>query len=157
MMELIEKAGTCFFCTGNTTGESGGVRPMSVQKVDEDGVLWFLSPSDTFKNQEIELNPEVKLYFQGSAHSDFLHLRCRAVISKDKTKIKELWEPVLKTWFTDGVDDPRITVLKVVPEEGYYWDTKHGTAVAAVKMIFGALMGKTFDDSIEGKLTPVNS
>jgi len=31
-----------------------------------------------------------------------------------------------------------------------YWDTKHCTAVARVKMLIGAAIGKTLDDSIEG-------
>jgi hypothetical protein len=50
------------------------------------------------------------------------------------------------------VDDPRITVIKVTPTEGYYWDNKHGNAVAGAKMMIGAMIGKTLDDSIEGKL-----
>ena len=58
----------------------------------------------------------------------------------------------MKTWFTEGVDDPRITVIKVDTIEGYYWDNKHGNAIAFMKMTAGALMGKTFDDSIEGRL-----
>lgn len=70
----------------------------------------------------------------------------------DKEKIKELWEPVLKTWFTEGENDPRTSVIKVEPIEGYYWDTKHGPAVAFAKKLMGAAMGKTLDDSIEGKL-----
>ncbi len=157
MKELIEKANTCFFCTDGYRGGSDGVRPMSVQKVDEEGILWFLSPNDSFKNREIETNPEVRLFFQGSAHSDFLHLKGRAEISEDKATIKELWEPILKTWFTEGEDDPRISVIKVIPEDGYYWDTKHGNAIAFVKMAYGAVVGKTYDDSIEGKLTPSHS
>jgi general stress protein 26 len=150
--ELVEKSTTCFFCTEISTGESDGVRPMSVQKIDENGTLWFLSPSDSHKNQEIEMTSEVKLYFQGSDHSDFLYLKGRAEISKDKTKIKELWEPIFKTWFTGGIDDDRISVVKVFPEDGYYWDTKHGKAIALVKMAIGAIAGKTSDDSIEGKI-----
>ncbi|HWA98661.1 MAG TPA: pyridoxamine 5'-phosphate oxidase family protein, partial [Pirellulales bacterium] len=59
---------------------------------------------------------------------------------------------IVRTWFTQGVDDPRITVIKFVPQEGYYWDTKHGQFVAGVKMLIGAMTGKTLDDSIEGKL-----
>ena len=66
--------------------------------------------------------------------------------------IKELWEPILKTWFTEGIDDPRITAIRVTPTDGYYWDTKHGNAVAGVKMMIGAMIGKTLDDSIEGTL-----
>ncbi len=58
----------------------------------------------------------------------------------------------MKTWFTEGVDDPRITVIRVQPNEGYYWDTKHGSAVAGIKMLIGAAISKTLDDSIEGTL-----
>ena len=151
--ELVDKANTCFLCTdAPVNGPSKGVRPMSVQKVDEDGSLWFLSANDSYKNQEITINPIVKLYFQGSAHSDFLYLVGRAGISENKSKIKELWQPILKTWFTEGENDPRISVIKFIPYEGYYWDNKHGNAVAGVKMLIGAAIGKTLDDSIEGNL-----
>jgi general stress protein 26 len=59
---------------------------------------------------------------------------------------------MLKVWFTGGIDDPRISVIKVEPTEGYYWDNKHGNAIAFVKQLAGAVIGKTIDDSIEGKL-----
>jgi general stress protein 26 len=94
------------------------------------------------------------LYFQGSSHSDFLTLWGNAQISTDREKIKQLWNPILKTWFTEGVDDPRITVIKITPEDGYYWDTKHGQMVAFVKQVAGAITGQTLDDSIEGKIRP---
>jgi len=148
--ELVKKAKTCFFCTANATGDSSGARPMSVQKVDDEGNLWFLSANDSHKNLEIAQDPSVKLFFQGSPHSDFLQLEGTATITTDRAKIEE-WEPIVKTWFTEGIDDPRITVIKVDPHAGYYWDTKHGTAVACIKMLIGAAIGKTMDDSIEGR------
>lgn len=150
--ELAGKAKSCFFCTAVATGGSNGSRPMSVQTIDDSGNLWFLSASDSHKNLEIARNPEVKLYFQGSAHSDFLQLEGKATISTDAQKIKELWEPVLKTWFTEGENDPRITVIRFTPSAGYYWDTKHGNAIAGIKMLIGAAIGKTLDDSIEGTI-----
>ena len=150
--ELVKKASTCFFCTAVATGESYGTRPMSVQQVDDDGNLWFLSASDSYKNQALSISPEVKLYFQGSAHSDFLYLEGSAIVSDDKAKIKELWKFILKTWFTEGEDDPRIRVIKFIPNAGYYWDTKHGSAVAGVKMLIGATLGVTMDDSVEGHI-----
>ncbi len=150
--ELVEKAETCFFCTAATIPGSTGARPMSVQQVDDSGNLWFLSADDSHKNQELASEPAVQLFFQGSAHSDFLTLSGEASITRDKAKIRELWEPIVKTWFTEGIDDPRITAIKFAPKSGYYWDTKHGTAVAGVKMLIGAALGKTLDDSIEGEL-----
>lgn len=152
LAELVKEAETCFFCTEGGMGGSGGVRPMSVQQVDEQGNLWFLSASDSYKNREIAANPSVKLFFQGSKHAEFLSLEGQASISRDKAKIKELWNFILKTWFTEGEDDPRITVIKVAPSHGYYWDNKHGSAVAGAKMLIGAAIGKTLDDSIEGNL-----
>jgi general stress protein 26 len=152
MKDLIGEAKSCFFCTNKATGETQGVRPMGIQKVDDQGNLWFLSARDSHKNLEITSDPSVKLYFQGSAHSDFLHLSGNASITYDKAIIKDLWEPVLKTWFTEGIEDPRISVIQVKPTEGYYWDTKHGHIIAGMKMLFGAAVGKTFDDSIEGKI-----
>jgi general stress protein 26 len=150
--ELAGKNNTCFFCTAINTGEPVSVRPMSVQKMDEGGNFWFLSSIDSHKNAHIQQDSRVQLLFQGSAHSDFLSIYGEASISQDKELIKELWEPIIKTWFTGGVDDPRITVIKVETVNGYYWDTKHGNAVAFAKMAAGAIMGKTLDDSIEGSL-----
>lgn len=150
--EIVEEAKSCFFCTAVATGESSGARPMGVRQVDSQGNFWFLSASDSHKNNELIIDPNVKLYFQGSAHSDFLQVDGHATISTDPEKIKELWAPLLKTWFTGGLDDPRITAIKVAPIDGYYWDTKHGNAVAGIKMVIGAAFGKTLDDSIEGSL-----
>ena len=152
IQEMVEHAENCFFCSAVPTGESNGDRPMNVRQVDDEGNLWFLSASDSRKNQELALDPTVRLYFQGSKHSDFMQLNGQATISRDREKIRELWSPMIQTWFTEGQDDPRITVIKVSPTEGYYWDTKHGNAVAGVKILVGAVLRKTLDDSVEGKL-----
>ena len=150
--ELVGKAQTCFFCTAVPDPNAQAARPMNVRQVDDAGDLWFLSASDSHTNEQVARDPTVQLYFQGSPHSDFLHLTGRAAITTDRAKVKELWEPVLKTWFTGGQDDPRITVIRVTPTDGYYWDTKHGNVVAGIKMLVGAAVGKTLDDSIEGRL-----
>ncbi len=152
LIELVEKANTCFFNTKVAIGRTNATRTMSVQKIDESGAIWFLSANDSYKNAEIAVDSNVSLYFQGSTHSNFLYIKGNASILMDKSKIKELWNPILKTWFTEGVDDPRISVIKVEPTDGYYWDTKNGNAVAGIKMMIGAMLGKTMDDSIEGKL-----
>ena len=150
--ELVKQAPNCFFCTNVKLAGSSGARPMNVRQVDDEGNLWFLSADDSHKNDELLRDPAVRLFFQGSTHSDFLELNGTATVSRDRAKIKELWEPIIRTWFTEGIDDPRITVIQVTPTDGYYWDTKHGNMVAGIKMMIGAAIGKTLDDSIEGKL-----
>ena len=49
--ELAENE-TCFFATGITAGKPLSVRPMSAQKIDENGSLYFLSANDSQKNQQ---------------------------------------------------------------------------------------------------------
>jgi general stress protein 26 len=152
--ELVKHAPTCFFSTAIRHGRPVSTRPMNVRDVDEQGRLWFLSAKDSRKNIDIAVEPTVQLYFQGSAHADFLTIHGRAHLSSDKAKIKELWQPILKTWFTGGIEDPRIEVIRVDPVSGYYWDTKHNRALVFAKMVAGAIMGKTLDDSIQGTLNP---
>ncbi|SFT67231.1 General stress protein 26 [Algoriphagus locisalis] len=149
---LIDKSGSCFFVTSTSLNNSHKSRPMSVQKTDDAGNIWFLSAKDSMKNMEIAADTDVTLYFQGSSYSDFLELNGHAVITDDRAKIEELWDPTVKAWFTEGKDDPRISVIQFIPDSGYYWDNKHGNAVAGIKVLISAISGKTMDDSIEGTL-----
>ncbi len=153
--DMSDDADACFFSTTPLPGsDTGGIRPMAIQQADDAGALWFLSASDSHKNAEIEADPGVRLLLQSSKHSGFLALEGQATISRDRDRIDALWNPIMKTWFTGGKDDPRITVIRVTPSSGYYWDNKHGDLVAATKMVIGAAIGKTLDDSIEGSIRP---
>ncbi|HEY8877839.1 MAG TPA: pyridoxamine 5'-phosphate oxidase family protein [Roseateles sp.] len=146
--DIAKKADTCFLVT------HGGVRPMGVRRCDEDGTLWFLSDKHSHKNAEIEADSQVELYFQATEHSGFMHLTGQATVLRDRALIDELWTPMLRVWFQQGKGDPCISVLRVRPTGGQYWDNKHGDAVAGVKMLIGAALGKQFDDGELGNLKP---
>jgi len=148
IVDIVKKAETCFLVT------QGGVRPMGVRRCDDDGTLWFLSDKHSHKNAEIEAHPEVELYFQATEHSGFMHLTGRASVLQDRALIEKLWTPMARVWFQQGQDDPCISVLRVTPTGGQYWDNKHGDAVAGVKMLIGAALGKPFDDGELGQLRP---
>lgn len=149
---LAGKGGSCFFCTKIETGKSFNTRPMAPEKIDDNGSFWFLSANDSHKNKELAEDPSAQLLFQGSDYSDFMTLYGTVNITTDRNKIDELWDATMKTWFTEGKDDPRITVLEFVPSEGYYWDTKHNMLVAMAKRLYGSAVGETYDDSIEGNI-----
>jgi general stress protein 26 len=152
LKDMAEDAKTCFFTSNIKTGLPSSARPMTVQEVDDEGNLWFLIANDSGTYKELETEPLAQLFFQGSKYSDYLNVYGITTLSADKEKIKKFWNPILTTWFTEGQDDPRIAVLKVEPTEAYYWDNKHGNAVAFIKQLAGAAIGKTLDDSIEGKI-----
>jgi general stress protein 26 len=148
--ELAEDITTGMLCTYyNDKLQS---RPMSVQEIDNEGNLWFLSDKNSTKNREINLDPTVELIF-AQPHDKFLTLHGTASISYDREKIKELWNPIIKVWMSGGEDDPNLSIIKVIPESGYYWNNKNGKMVALAKMTAALLTGKTMDDGIEGSLS----
>lgn len=152
LKELVEKAENCFFCSGIKTGLPFSTRPMSEQLVDEDGSIWFLSRKDSGKNAEIAEDPFVQLLFQADKHTGYISIYGIAETIDDQQKIDELWQPMFKVWFEKGKYDPMISLIKVDPTQGYYWDTKHGKAVAFLKIAVSLVTGKAMDDSVEGRL-----
>ncbi len=152
LKDIAKSAENCFFCTNIKTGVPMSVRPMSVLQVDDEGNLWFMSGKDSHKKDEIEADPFTHLFFQENKNSGFLNIYGITDIVEDQAKIDELWNPLLNVWFPGGKDDLNICLLKVTPTNVYYWDTKHGELVSFAKMVTSMFVGKTMDDSVEGKL-----
>ena len=150
--ELAEKADACLFTT-SLTQLPLTTRPMSTREVDEDGNIWFMSRKDSTKNREIAKDNRVQLFYANLSGAEFLSVYGTVEIIKDDAKAKELWSAVAKTWFNEGYDDPELTLLKVKPEEGYYWDTKAGKFITLFKMVVGAVTGKEMNTGVEGSLS----
>lgn len=150
--EIAEDIKVCMFFT-ELSSRPVPVRPMSVLEVDDNGNLWFLSSKNSNKNIEIKHDDDVQLIFADNADFEFLSVYGKAVIYTDKRHIDDIWIPIAKTWFEEGKDDPNATVIKVVPSDAYYWDTKSGKMITMLKYALGALVGKGIDDnSLEGRL-----
>lgn len=149
--ELVKHEPTCLFTT-QLTQVPLTTRPMGVQKVCDQGNFWFLSSGDSNKNAEILIDNRVQLFFINTSDYEFLSLYGKATITRDKQKIDELWSDIANAWF-DGKDDPRVTVLKVTPEEGFYWDTKNGKLVSMIKILASVVSGKTLQEGVEGTIS----
>lgn len=149
--ELVNHTPICLFTT-NLSNTPLSTRPMGTQEVDDNGGLWFLSPRDSDKNLDIEKDSRVQLFYANTGKSEFLSLFGNAYISSEKDKIEELWNPIATAWFDEGKDDPQVTVIKVVPEEAYYWDLKNNKMISMMKIMTAAMAGKTSHEGIKGKL-----
>ncbi|MBK9421236.1 MAG: pyridoxamine 5'-phosphate oxidase family protein [Flavobacteriales bacterium] len=128
-------------------------RPMSVQQVDDEGNFWFLSSHNSLKDEQVADDPYVQLLLANTGDSEFLSVFGTATIVMDMAKKRELWTPLAKAWFPNGVEDPDLTVLKVKPMQSYYWDTKNGKMVTLLKMAASAIIGKKSHSGVEGKIT----
>ena len=96
-------------------------RPMAIADVEDQGNVWFITSDDTAKIDEIAQDASVLVVCQEGWTSS-LTLSGRATLHRDRAKIREIWKPSYKVWFPDGVDDPKITLIRVEGERGEYWD-----------------------------------
>ncbi len=151
LQQLIKHQPTCLFSTRlNFVPQT--TRPMSVQEVSDDGTFNFLSSTDSNKNLEILSDPRVQLYFMNTSDYEFLTIFGTATITKDKRTIDKYWNNMAKAWFPEGKEDPRVSVIQFTPSEGFYWDTKDGKLVSLIKIAASAIVGKTLQEGVEGKI-----
>jgi len=127
-------------------------RPMALQTVTDDGCCWFLSSTQSDKNRDIASDPRVCLIFSDTSTYSYLHVSGQATIHTDRESVSAHWSALANAWF-DGKDDPRVSVIRVQPEQGRYWETKSGKVVAGIKMALSALGADVDDGGVEGKLT----
>ncbi len=109
LQDLATEVNICLFCAGSGSDENEGCRPMSTSGVDEEGTIWFMSDRNSEKNREIMADPYVKLYFSHPGKNIYLVVSGHADIVYDREKIRELWNPLDRTWFSEGEEDPALS------------------------------------------------
>jgi general stress protein 26 len=141
--ELTEGIDFCMLTTMD-----GGVlrsRPMSTQQFEFDGDLWFFTSDNTHKIDEIEKDNRVNAAYSNPDDNVYLSISGKAEVVKDKAKIEELWSPVLKAWFPEGLDDPHLCLLKIPVEQAEYWDAPNSTIVQLFGMVKAIATGQEAD------------
>lgn len=127
-------------------------RPMSTQEFGSDGNLWFFTSDQTHKVDEIEADNRVNAAYSKPDDNVYVSVSGRASIVKDRQKIEELWNPILKAWFPEGLDDPTLCLLKVSVEEAEYWDSPNSKIVQLVGFVKALVTGQQADGGEHGKV-----
>lgn len=138
------------------TTMDGGVlrsRPMSTQKFEFNGDLWFFTSDKTHKIAEIEKDNRVNVSYAKPEDNVYVSVSGKAELVKDKEKIEELWNPILKAWFPKGLDDPSLALLKVKVEEAEYWDSPSSTLVQIAGFVKALVTGKSADGGENEKIS----
>jgi general stress protein 26 len=126
----------------STVDDQGQIRsrPMGTQQVEFDGNLWFFTADDSEKAAEVEAHPQVNVSYASSEKNRYISVSGKANLVNDKDKMEELWNPLFKAWFPDGLDDPRLTLLRVEVEQAEYWEAPAG-AGGMVATVIGFVQG----------------
>jgi general stress protein 26 len=139
--ELVEGIDFCML----TSIDEGNLRsrPMSTQQAEFDGDLWFFTSDDTHKVDEINKDNRVNVAYAKPDDNVYVSISGRAEVSHDRAKIEELWSPILKAWFPEGLDDPHLCLLKVSAEKAEYWESPSGKVVELFGFVKALVTGES--------------
>ena len=148
--ELVNDINVCMFITNNNEMEH--TRPMATIEVDEEGTLWFFTDIRSIKVDEVERDQRVHLVYSHPGKHSYLNVWGQAELITDRQQIVDKWSPIVKAWFPDGAGDPNLALLKVRPEDAYYWDSETGRMVQFLKMAAAVITGKKLAEGAQGGL-----
>jgi len=124
--QLIEGIEVAMFTTRRADGHLVS-RPMATQKRIKDADVWFVTNADTHKDDEIELDPHVNCAYYNNHSREWVSVSGVAHVSRDRHRIKSLYNPEWKAWFPDeggkkngGPEDPRIALILVEADSVTY-------------------------------------
>lgn len=121
-------------------------RPMATQKMDFNGELWFFTPLDSSKVNEVQREQHVNVSYAEPDNQIYVSVSGRAKVSRDRKKMEELWSPINKAWFPKGLDDPNIGLICVDVDRAEYWDAPSGKLVQLVGFVKAVVTGKAYAD-----------
>jgi general stress protein 26 len=97
-------------------------RPLTTLDLDGfDGTLWFLIAADSEKALEIARRPQVNLGYSNPDDGKYVSVSGLAEIVRDRGRVRELWTPIAKAFFSRGPDDANLVALKVDVRSAEYW------------------------------------
>ena len=134
-----------------TTVEDDGSlrsRPMATQQAEFDGDLWFFTGASSAKVGEVQRDRQVNVSYADTDGQRYVSVSGTAQLVRDRAKIKELWNPIFKAWFPDGLDDPDLALLKVAVERAEFWDSPSSKVVQLYGFVKAVATGKRPSDEI---------
>jgi general stress protein 26 len=148
--ELVDEIQVCMFITDNKEHEH--TRPMATIEIEDDGTLWFYTDIRSIKVEEVSMTRNAHLVYAHPGKNKYLDVRATAKVVTDKQMIIDKWNPIVKSWFPNGVTDPYLGLLEIKPLQCHYWDAKTGKMVEFLKMATSVVSGKQLAEGAEGQL-----
>lgn len=134
-------------------------RPMAslMDSKNFDGTLWFFSKNNSYKNHDIRSDQHVNLAYANPDKQQYVSISGRAYVTRDKERMKELWNPIYMAWFPEGLEDPEISLIGVTCESAELWDSPPSKVVQMAGFVKAAVTGQPYDHTHDKKHIDVNA
>ncbi|MEV4714314.1 pyridoxamine 5'-phosphate oxidase family protein [Micromonospora sp. NPDC049374] len=123
--ELIRAARICTLTTISLDGRLVG-RPMTLQRAEFDGQLWFFAYAGSATVRQLRVNPEVEMSLHDPQAQVWASITGSARDDHDQARAERLWHPGLAGWFPDGPATAGLTLVAVHATAARCWDARGG-------------------------------
>jgi len=121
-------------------GQAMRARPMSVRPARDQGAIYFLTDVDAPKAEEIRRDETICLALADNKSQKYVSITGRAELINDRIRVNEIWSIYDEAFWRDR-NDPRIRILRVIPESAEFWEGT-GAIVTAVKLVAAIASGQ---------------
>lgn len=142
-LRALIKPGTVAMVTATDRRFMPASRPLLMQALDDEGVLWFFVPSDGSLALDIESNPRVSATYSDALRGVYVSLSGYARLVYDPERIFGLWDERVEAWFSQGPLDPRLSLLRVDVDHAEYWEERSRRRIRLLALAQAALGGET--------------
>lgn len=108
--------------------------PMGNQDFEDPSTVWLITELDTDKVAAIRQRPQVNLAY--ASDKGWVSLAGNAVVSTDRAKLEELWDPSVSAYMQGDAQDPNNGLLEITADTAEYWESP-GKAAMVVQLVKG--------------------
>ena len=145
--DLVEDIEICMMTSRRTDGHLRS-RPMANQKRVDGADLWFVTTDGSDKLRDLQGDPHVNLSYYRDGSKEWVSVSGIAAISRDRQKIRELYAPDWKMWFSEEGDsrhgtpeDPRMVLIGVTMHAAEFLEVDKPKPVVLYELVKGWLTG----------------
>ena len=148
LYSAIESIDTAMMVTRRVNGHLRA-RAMANQKRAGGADLWFVTREASAKLVDIEHDPHINLSYYRDSNREWVSVSGVAQISRDRNKVRELYQPDWKIWFaTEGdplhgtADDPRMVLIGVTVHAAEFLEVNKPRPVLLFEIVKGFITGE---------------
>jgi general stress protein 26 len=145
---VVESIDTAMMTTRRADGHLRS-RAMANQKRAGGADLWFVTREGSAKLVDIEHDPHVNLSYYRDSNREWVSVSGMAAISRDRDKVRELYQPDWSMWFDDEgdplhgtADDPRMVLIGVTVHAAEFLEINKPKPVLLFEIVKGWVTGE---------------
>ena len=130
-----------FMMVGLAGVDDSFTRPMTAQV--DGGKIYFFADNTEDLVKGLQRSSRAIATFAAKDHGLFASVHGKLAVDDDHAVIDRLWNPIIASWYEDGKDDRKLTLLRFDADGADVWEANLGSTLkAAVFKMLGRDPGK---------------